>query len=197
MLKDNQVSHLVADARELWVKAEGFKIGYHERYRAKARAANCLRIATIAAGILTVISTNPLFKEYPYFTTIAAIITGIAAVITQVLVPEKSQRESWEIWKKIESLKTDVSSRSRGLRNATSYKEEQFAFQKFQTTLFDLVSSDIDITDKHKELAQKNLGVVNMEPIDSTGAGDVDEEEEGMDENSPTDISDVAVRTRN
>ena len=192
MLDEQEISHMLSEGKARWLEAETFTIAYHERYIAKARLAAVLRAITIMTGVMTALSTIPILKPYD-FTTVVAVITAISAVVSQVLVPEKVQRDTWDIWKKMELLKSDISSRCRGLRLAKSYAEEQMAFKQFNNDLHNLCSSDIGITQKHKDAAQKNLQNCELSPPPAPPTPQiVTHDDEGMDEEQGAiDLSNV------
>lgn len=195
-LSNNEILHLITEAKELWLWTEEYKIGYQERYRVKARLAKILRVTTIFAGVLTAISTSPGLEFLSYLTTVAAALTGVVAFITQILVPEKSQMEVWETVRKIESQQKDISSRSRGMNNVSDYQRELFELQRIQKSISDAVSTDIDITDYHKNMAKEKFKNVKLDPVSVGFTNIVQESDEGMIEEAKIDVSNVVVRTR-
>ncbi len=166
MLNDNEVNCLIGDGRALWLRVEEVGLAYHRRYTAKANLAKYLTNATLFAGICTAVSTLESANEF-IPTAFPAVITAITATISQVLNPEKNQRESWKIWKQIESLKFTLASRCRGLYLAGSFTDEQIVFQSFATHFESLLDADIPITDSIKESAIKNLSSADLSPIKS------------------------------
>ncbi|MCP4452878.1 MAG: hypothetical protein GY809_15560 [Planctomycetes bacterium] len=193
MLNEEEVAHLFSDGRELWLKVEGFGIAYHDRYRSKALLAKSLSYATVAAGVCTAVSAIPELQGY---TMIPAVITAATAAISQSLSPEKAQRENWDTWKKIESLKMDLASRCRGLFLASNYAKEQTVFQNFKTHLTDLISSDISVTVQHKQLAETHCQAANIEPQRSITHDTQAHAEEPTEEQSATQDSNVTSITR-
>ncbi len=164
MLNEQEVAHLLGDGRALWLKVEEFGIAYHDRYQSKANLAKYLSYTTVAAGVCTAVSAVPGLQGY---TMIPAVITAATAAISQSLSPEKAQRDNWDTWKKIESLKMDLASRCRGLFLASNYAEEQTVFQNFNKHLTDLISSDISVTPQHKQMAEIHCQAANIVPLRS------------------------------
>ena len=195
MLNEQEVTHLLGDGRALWLRVEEFGIAYHDRYESKASLAKYLSYATVAAGVCTAVSPIPELQLY-INTTYPAVITGITAVFSQSLTPEKAQRENWDTWKKIESLKMDLASRCRGLFLASNYAEEQTVFQNFNKHLTDLISSDISVTKQHKQIAEKNCQAANIVPILSINHDTQTHAEEPPEEQSTTEGADITVMSR-
>ena len=129
-------------------------------------------------------------------TIIPAVITGITAAISQSFSPEKAQQENRDTWKKIESLKTDLASRCRGLFLASNYAEEQTVFQNYNKHLTDLISSDISVTTQHKKMAERNCHAANIVPISSINHETQTQEEETPEEQSTTEGADITKFSR-
>ena len=195
MLNEQEVAHLLGDGRALWLKVEEFGIAYHDRYKSKASLAKYLSYATVMAGVCTAVSAIPELQSYVN-TAIPAVITGITAVISQSLSPEKAQRENWDNWKKIESLKMDLASRCRGLFLASNYAEEQTVFQNYNKHLTDLISSDISVTSQHKQIAERNYQAANIVPMRSINHEAQVHTEEPPEEQSTTERADITEFSR-
>lgn len=185
MLKEQEVTHLLGDGRALWLRVDEFAIAYYERYRSKARLAKYLSYATVLAAVTTALSTLPQFPQ-EQFTLFPAVLTAFTAAVSQILAPEKAQRENWDTWKKIEALKADLASRCRGLFLAERYDEEQTVFQNFNKHLNELILADISVSRAHKKQAEKNLAAASIEPIRSVSGTRVAEREEPVEEQEST-----------
>jgi hypothetical protein len=191
-------SHLIAEAKELWLWAEAYRIGYQHRYRSKAQLAGILRGTTVVSAVLTAATTYPELQSIPYLTAVAAALTAAVAAVAQIVLPERSLRENWEILRKLESQQRDLSSRSRGMDNVAEYHRELFELQRIQKSVSDTVSSGIDITDACKEAARRNFLSERLDPVQEQLAPqyDVNDADEGMAEDAALDLSDITAPVR-
>jgi hypothetical protein len=163
MLSEAEVNHLYGDGQALWLRIEEFGLAYHDRYREKSNLSKWLSYATVIAGISTAASTIPEVRAY-LPTVFPAVITAVAAAISQILNPEKVQRETWNTWKQIEALKSELASRCRGLYLAVSHADEQIVIKGFSKHLDSLLEADIPVSELHRKAAKANLESANIKP---------------------------------
>jgi len=195
MLNDYEVGHLHNDGQALWLNIEEFAVAYHARYQAKSSLSVRLSYATIVAGICTAVSTIPEAQQY-ISTAIPAVLTAIIAAISQILSPEKIQRETWETLKKIRSLKSDLESRCRGLYLAESYSDEQIVFQGFSKHLESILIADITVSELHRKNARSNFAMANITPRKSTLTSSTDTLDDISISQESTSNEGVQVMTR-
>ena len=105
--------------------------------------------------------------------------------------PEKAQRETWAICKRIEVLKAELSSRCRGLYLADDYATEQTVFQSFNSQLSDVLEADIEVTESHRERALSNLERANLVPRAINGAAERTADDKGAEEQTPIRGSEI------
>lgn len=193
-LTEQQLSHLIDESKELWVWMEEYRVGHKELYQKESRRTERLKITAVVASFLTIFSTANGLSDIVFLTTGTAIFTACVTSLNQFLSPEKKQMSHWDVIRKIEINQKELTSKARGFFHSENYEKELFYLQRLQQSINQFLSSDIDISNFHKETARKELARIKFEPSTQPETQIIPDNDEGMNEGEARDMPVAVVR---
>src|SRR5215468_11035084 len=105
-LTPQQRHDLYSLAKEHWLKAESTLYAYERAFQRDRRISNRLKLATVAAALLTAASTA---LPFAWLTVAVGILTAALAAVEQQYSPATSSQKYWECCGELEAVKRHLS----------------------------------------------------------------------------------------
>ncbi|VUD41968.1 hypothetical protein TDB9533_00597 [Thalassocella blandensis] len=156
-MDENQFNAIKIRAKDSWETAEKYRIAYLDISNINSKFSSALKWLTLAAGVITGLSTLPQFfgqEASNNLTAISGMITGLLTLSEKLFQWEQKSNEYWANSKSLESLQSEIYQFLVAVLGGDSSTDISFKMQRFHEKVKDTTQLRLKDENKYSDLAK-------------------------------------------